>query len=70
MEDNFRKVAPLITIPFALALPPLVGGWIGVQGDRFFHTSPYGMYGLIFLGFIGGIRETIRIIKRFSNDSS
>lgn len=66
--NKFSQLAALATIPFALALPPLIGWAIGSWLDNYFETTPYLMYTLLILGFAGGVRECYRIIKRFSND--
>lgn len=70
-EDEERKRARLIgvyiTIPFVLAVPPIIGWAIGNWLDKKFDTSPFLMYSLIILGIVAGIREFYRIIKRFGN---
>lgn len=69
MMEDIRKRMALITIPFAMALPPIVGWWLGRAIDRWLGSTPWAMYGLIILGFIAGVREAIRIIKRFGDDA-
>lgn len=70
MEDddnkpNMANIGACITIPFMLALPPIVGWLIGRWLDNLFDASPYLMYTFMVLGFIAGVREVSRIIKRF-----
>jgi ATP synthase protein I len=55
------------TIPFALAVPPLIGWAIGSWLDTFFKTTPYLMFFLLILGFVAGCRECYRIVKRYGN---
>ncbi len=73
MEDDkktiVKQVGAFITIPFALALPPILGYFIGNTLDSLLHTSPYLMYFFIALGFAGGVREVYHIIKRFGYGS-
>lgn len=66
--NKFSQIAALATIPFALALPPLIGWAIGSWLDNHFGTTPYFMYILLILGFAGGVRECYKIIKRFTNN--
>ena len=58
-------VAAYATIPFVLALPPLIGWWIGKWLDSVFVTDPILMYIGILLGVVAGIREFLRIIRKF-----
>ncbi len=71
-EDNdkqpIKQIGAFITIPFVLAVPPVIGWLIGDWLDHYFHLSPILMYCFVLLGFIAGFREVYRIIKRFGND--
>lgn len=73
MDDDNQKNAKLIgvfmTIPFVLAVPPVIGWFIGKWLDTFFNTEPYLMYLFLVLGFASGVREFMRLIKRFGNGS-
>lgn len=60
-----RQAGVLIMLPFVMVVPPILGLIIGRAIDHIFETSPYGMYALLALGFIGSIRECYRVIKRF-----
>ena len=62
-----RQIGVFMTIPFVLAVPPILGWLIGSWLDTKIDTAPYLMFIFIALGFIAGVRETIRLIKRFGN---
>lgn len=57
-----------LTLPFVLAIPPVIGWLTGSFLDKHFDTKPYFMYGFILLGFIAGFRELYRIVKRFGEE--
>jgi ATP synthase protein I len=59
----WRQVGLLTTIPFILALAPIVGYLLGQYLDNRFHTRPWLGIILLGLGFVAGVRETIKIIK-------
>lgn len=63
-----KQIGVFMTIPFVLAIPPMLGWWIGQWLDEKFNIAPYMMYIFIVLGFIAGFREVYRIIKRFGNE--
>ncbi len=65
---RLQQIGALVTIPFVLVVPPMVGWFIGKWIDRKWGTKPYFMYGLIILGIVAAIRECYRIIKRFANE--
>lgn len=56
-----------MTIPFVLAVPPLVGWLIGSWLDDWLGWKPYLMFLFIFLGFVAGVREFYRIIKKYGS---
>jgi hypothetical protein len=60
---GWRQVGLLSSIPFILALAPIIGWYIGQQLDRHFRTSPWISIVLLILGFVAGVRETIKIVK-------
>lgn len=66
-QKNVRQIGVFITIPFVLAVPPIIGWFIGSWLDGFFGTEPYLMYILLVLGFIAGFREMYRIVKRYGD---
>ena len=59
------QIGALVTIPFVLAVPPFVGGFIGKWLDKYFDTSPYFMYAFLLIGLLAGVFECYRIIKEF-----
>lgn len=63
-----RQLGVFITIPFVIAVPPVLGWWIGSWLDENIATAPYFMYFFILLGFAAGFRELFRILKRFGDD--
>lgn len=70
-EERRKKIRMSVlymTIPFALAVPPIVGWYLGMWLDKWLNTTPYLMFGLLMLGFIAGVREVYRIIKKYGND--
>lgn len=69
-EDNRKRMRVMgiyVTLPFVLAVPPIVGWLIGTWLDKWLKTNPYLMYLFIILGFVAGIREFYRIIKKYGN---
>lgn len=64
---RMRQLGAYITIPFILAVSPVLGWLIGSWLDGQLNTKPYLMYLFILLGFIAGFREVYRLIKRFGN---
>lgn len=59
----WRQAGLLSTIPFILALAPIVGFVIGNYLDSKFRTAPWLSIILLVLGFVAGVRETIKIIQ-------
>jgi ATP synthase protein I len=62
-----KQLGVFVTIPFVLALPPIAGWVIGSWIDKHYNTTPVWMYIFLVLGFVAGIRECYRIIKRFGD---
>lgn len=71
-EERNRKriqvIASYAMLPFLLGIPPIIGWYIGTWLDNTFDISPYGRYGLLILGFISGMREVYRIIKKYKDE--
>lgn len=71
-EERDRKRAQVmisyITLPFVLAIPPIIGWYIGSWLDRYFEIAPYGMYTLIVLGITSGVRECYRIVTKYKDE--
>jgi ATP synthase protein I len=61
--NPWRQAGLLATIPFILALAPIVGFVIGSWLDSKFRTGSWLSVILLVLGFVAGVRETIQIIK-------
>jgi len=74
LTDKERKqttlIATFITLPFVLAVPPIMGWWIGTWLDEQFGTTPWLMYSMLVAGIVAGIREFYRIVKKYGNDGS
>lgn len=64
-NSNKRSALAYALVPFILAVPPVVGWYIGRFLDDFFATSPYMMYTFVILGFAAACREFFRVIKDF-----
>jgi len=60
---GWRQVGLLSSIPFILALAPIIGFVIGQLLDRHLRTSPWLSIILLALGFVAGVRESINIVK-------
>jgi ATP synthase protein I len=67
-RQRVRLIAAYVTIPFVLAVPPVIGWLIGSWLDKYLDTKPYIMYTLILFGFIAGFRELYRIVKKFGKE--
>lgn len=61
--SGWRQIGLLSSIPFILALAPIVGYFLGKYLDTKFRTQPWLSLVLLGLGFVAGVRETIKIIK-------
>jgi ATP synthase protein I len=59
----WRQVGLLSSIPFILALAPIIGFLLGKFLDQRLRTQPWLSCILLGLGFIAGVRETINIVK-------
>ncbi len=66
-RNRLRQAGVYVTIPFVLAIPPIIGWFIGDWLDKLWGTAPYLMFLFLVLGFAAGIREFIRILKRFGD---
>lgn len=73
-DDKKRERAALVvsymTLPFVLAVPPIIGWAIGFWLDKQLNTKPWFMYGLLVVGLIAGVREFYRIVKKYGNGGS
>jgi ATP synthase protein I len=66
-QKRARQMGAYVTIPFVLAVPPVLGWFVGSWLDGKIGTDPYLMYLFLLLGFVAGFRELYRIIKKFGN---
>lgn len=66
-KERWQQVGVYLTIPFMLAVSPILGWLFGSWLDKKLSTAPYLMYLFVLIGFAAGIREVYRIIKRFGN---
>lgn len=64
-----RLIGICLTIPFVLAVSPIFGWLIGQWLDKKLTTTPYLRYVFLLLGFIAGIREVYRLLKKVRNES-
>jgi len=60
---SWRQIGLLSSIPFILALAPIVGYFLGQYLDTKFRTRPWLSIVLLGLGFVAGVRETVKIIR-------
>lgn len=60
-----KRVAILVTIPSILLASPLTGYYLGKWIDSSFSAYPLFTYLLLLLGFLAGVRETIRVIRQY-----
>ena len=66
-KQSMRQMGTFITLPFVLAIPPILGWGIGYFLDKNLGTAPYLSYFLLILGFASGGIEFYRIIKKYGN---
>ena len=65
-EEAYKRVkiaGLLIFIPLVLAISPLAGFLTAQYLREKFHLGNYIIFILVGLGFLAGVRETVRIIK-------
>ncbi|MBU1698984.1 MAG: AtpZ/AtpI family protein [Candidatus Eisenbacteria bacterium] len=55
-------------VPFLMATGPIVGYFLGKWLDSVFGTKPILSFVFVALGFIAGIREMVRLVRRASRD--
>lgn len=67
-QPAFQQLGVFVTIPFVLAVPPIVGWFIGKWLDKKLDTTPYLMYVLLLLGFLAGAWECYRLVKEYGNE--
>jgi len=67
---TLRRFGVFTTIPMLLAAGPLVGFAIGRFLDERWRLAPWGLVGGLLLGFLASVRETIRLIRRATQDAN
>jgi len=67
-RNRLQIAAIYVTLPFVLAIPPIIGWYIGSWLDKYFKTAPYAMYILLVLGIVGGVREFYRIVTKYKDE--
>ena len=68
-RTDYRQLGLLGTIPFLIAVSPVIGYFIGKWIDEKLGTDPIFMVVFIGLGVAAAIKETVKIIKEASRDS-
>ena len=61
--NAWRQIGVLSAIPFILALSPIVGYFLGKYLDKKFRTEPWLTFVMLGLGFVAGVRETIKLVQ-------
>lgn len=62
-----KQFGIFLTLPFVLAIPPIIGLLLGRLIDGALGTG-FFQYFFMILGFIAAFREFYRIIKRFGDE--
>lgn len=68
-QPGLRSAALLLAIPTILIVSPLVGLFVGMALDRWWHSGPLCAAIGTTLGFAAGGRETYLIYRRYQNIS-
>ena len=63
-----RVISLLGMIPLVLGVSPLVGFGLGYLLDRWLHTGQVLRLVFLGLGFVAGVREMIRLLRRAQDD--
>ncbi len=66
-RNRIRQIGAFATLPFTMAVPPILGWYIGRWLDGYFGVAPYLMITLLVLGIIAAARESYRIIRGFGD---
>jgi len=59
-----RQGGLLATVPFLMAIPPILGVLIGRFLDNRFNTNPILIIVFLILGFAASVREVANVMKR------
>ena len=65
---SYQQMGVFVTIPFVLAVPPVVGWFIGKWLDKQLDTAPYLMYVLLLCGLLSGAWECYRLVKEYGSE--
>lgn len=65
-QNRIRLLGAIMSLPFVLAVPPVIGLYAGKWLDEYFGVV-FFMPALLVLGFVAGVRECYRIIKKYGN---
>lgn len=63
-----RQIGVFVMVPFIMAVPPIIGWFLGSWLDRLLGTHPFLAAFMLLCGLAAGFREVYRIVKRFGND--
>ena len=66
-ESDFKGLSFAYRISTELAAALIVSVLIGLGIDKFFNTKPFGLITLIILGFLAGLLNIYRLIRRIEN---
>ena len=66
-ESDFKGLSFAYRISTELAAALIVSVLIGLGIDKFFDTKPFGLITLIILGFLAGLLNIYRLIRRIEN---
>ena len=65
-----RQMAMATELPFVIVSGTAVGGFIGYLLDRWWHTKPWMLVVLGFVGFFIGVRDVLRRMGKGGSDSA
>ncbi len=65
-QKMVKQIGAFMTIPFVLAVPPVIGWLLGSWLDTWLGTT-WLMHLFVVLGFIAGFREFYRIVKKYGD---
>lgn len=65
-----RQAGLLATIPFLMAVPPVIGLLIGRYLDNRFDTNPIFTIVFLVFGFAASVREVADVLKKAGSDNS
>lgn len=66
-NNPYRSIGLGISIPGILCACLLIGAGLGSLLDRWLSTGPWLLLLFLCFGFVAGIRETIKLIRRMGD---